>query len=110
MSALFPAHLAPADKPPPKPIPFPSRAATAERSRIRAGIDNTAWQRQAERIDTLVKAAAHDAHARGERQGYLQGWRWGVVCGACAGGLVVACTWVLWAQALAPWLTAIGRL
>lgn len=61
------------------------------------------------RMGKLVDTAKAEGHADGLRQGYAQGWRWGLGCGAVAG---VAVTWLAWALFLtftapeaATWLT-----
>lgn len=45
----------------------------------------TSHQTAAERQWLAVHGAWQDGHAQGEREGYIAGWRWGAVCGACAG-------------------------
>lgn len=90
----------------PRPIPFPSRTHVEELCRTRANSDNARWQRQVEQRDELLAAARASAFDSGERAGYTQGWRWGVACGAVAGGLAVAGAWGAWEQLLQPWLVA----
>ena len=82
----------------PRPIAFPSRPAVEALCRTRANADNARWQQQVQRRDALVQAAAHEGYAQGERAGYTQGWRWGCVCGICAGGMVVGLVWLGWAH------------
>jgi hypothetical protein len=48
--------------------------------------------RTTEALHTAIQAAWQDGHGRGEHQGYLAGWRSGLLCGACWGGLLVAIT------------------
>lgn len=43
------------------------------------------FQSAADRQWLAVHGAWHDGRAQGEREGYTAGWRWGAVCGACAG-------------------------
>ena len=109
MSAIVPAHLQPAHTPA-APIPFPSRPAAAEASQRRAAADNATFQRRADHLASVLKVASQDGFDSGHRAGYIQGWRWGVTCGACAGGLVMASAWGAWANVVQPWLAAAGWL
>lgn len=59
-----------------------------------------------------VHGAWKDGQAVGERAGYVQGWRWGLVCGACAclAGVLLAgaACLVLGVQVVLPaWLPAV---
>jgi len=56
--------------PPPVPMHPDSRAASA--------------------LHTAVEAAWHDGHGAGEWEGHLTGWRSGLLCGLCWGGLLTA--------------------
>jgi hypothetical protein len=49
-------------------------------------------------------AAREAAHADGLRQGYTQGWRWGLGCGVPLGALLAGVAWGLWlaARGIAP--------
>lgn len=56
----------------------------------------TPQQTNADRQWLAMRGAWRDGQAVGEREGYVAGWRWGLVCGVCAaiaGGL--ACLAVL---------------
>lgn len=62
-----------------------------------------------ERQWLAVHGAWKDGQAVGERTGYLMGWRWGLVCGACAclAAVLLACAagLVLGVQVVPPaWL------
>lgn len=86
-------------------IPFPDRAQVDALCRTRANSDNSRWQAQVEQRDSLLQAAAHEGYRLGERAGYTQGWRWGLVCGIVAGGLAVSLLWLGWAPVQA-WLAS----
>jgi len=79
------------------PIQFP---------RTRVNRDFDAWKRQIETRDVLIQSAAHDAHERGYRSGYLDGAHWGAIVGIVLGSVAVALLWLSWAplqRALAAW-------
>lgn len=79
------------------PIRFP---------KTRANHDAEQWRQQVESRDALIRSAAHDAYYRGERDGYTQGWHFGMICGVCLGSVAVAVLWLSWAplqRVLAAW-------
>lgn len=50
-------------------------------------------------LQRAVRAADADGFARGEQQGHVAGWRWGLVCGFCLGlllgsALVAGALWI----------------
>jgi hypothetical protein len=47
---------------------------------------DTATQAGDSRLTTLLRCALEDGRQAGHRVGYVQGWRWGVVC-----GVVITC-------------------
>lgn len=38
--------------------------------------------------DSVIRIATQDGFERGERSGYMAGWRWGTVCGTVLGCFV----------------------
>ena len=41
-------------------------------------------------LQTIIEAAWTDGHGRGEWDGHMKGWRSGVLCGLCWGGVLTA--------------------
>lgn len=85
---------------------YPARRPAENLVRTRANTDNDRWQTQVAQRDTLLIAAAKLGREQGEREGYTQGWHWGMACGTCLGGIAVGVLWLIWAPAhslLASW-------
>lgn len=59
-------------------------------------------QRATEALHTAIQASWQDGHGRGERIGYLQGWRSGLLCGMCWGGIAAGAV-ALGAHLLGLW-------
>lgn len=85
-------------------MPWPLYSGAAEANEAQA-MCAVAMRVQQQRHAAALIAAQDAGYWHGERVGYVQGWSWGVICGAIIGVLIAAALTIgalMWHRSAAP--------